>query len=302
MRYVKHPNDYSGSVRSTIIRLLPERLKRNGKGVLYVHGFNDYFFQKELGEQFVKHGYDFYAVDLRKYGRSLMYGQKHCQVRSLKEYFPDIDSALVDMQRAGVKEIVLMGHSTGGLVTSYYLENNPQAPISALVLNSPFLDWNLGKTERFVNLISAVGILFPNIKVKQGVSYAYSSSLLKDYNGEWDYNTDWKTRESVDVDLGWIRAIDKAQYYLRLHKYAIKVPILLMYSARSIVTDEWSPEVNRADVVLDIEDIKKYGKLLGHNLTMVSVNGGIHDLILSAPGVRYPLYKYIFRWLDRNVR
>ena len=32
-------------------------------------GFNDYFFQAEMGRQFADSGYNFYAVDLRRYGR-----------------------------------------------------------------------------------------------------------------------------------------------------------------------------------------------------------------------------------------
>ncbi len=30
---------------------------------------SDYFFQTEMADQFNQHGYDFYALDLRKYGR-----------------------------------------------------------------------------------------------------------------------------------------------------------------------------------------------------------------------------------------
>ena len=39
--------------------------------VLHVHGFADYFFQTEYAEWWLERGYDFYALDLRKYGRSL---------------------------------------------------------------------------------------------------------------------------------------------------------------------------------------------------------------------------------------
>src|SRR5690606_6997040 len=39
--------------------------------VLYLHGYNDYFFQTHLAEHLMVHGYAFYALDLRKHGRSL---------------------------------------------------------------------------------------------------------------------------------------------------------------------------------------------------------------------------------------
>ena len=301
---VVQPDDYSGPERSTIIRrLCPEP---SAKGVLYVHGFNDYFFQSPMGEEFNGHGYEFYAVDLRKYGRSLMPGQRAFDMRSVSDYYPDIDSALVAMRRQGVKDIVLMGHSTGGLILSCYLSQmdrtNPAAvaDVRALVLNSPFLDWNLGKLECFIPAVSFAGKLFPGIEVKQGGT-AYGESLLKQYHGEWSYNTQWKRLGSSDVDLGWVRAIDRAQRSLRGGKARITQPILLLYSARSVEGEEWTEAHNHADGVLDVNDIAKYGRELGPNVTSMRVNGGLHDLLLSAPKVREAVYQTIFEWLGRTV-
>ncbi len=66
MRSVGHGSDYSGKVVSTIIRKTVADSTATQRGVLYVHGFNDYFFNACMGDEFVAHGYDFYAVDLRK--------------------------------------------------------------------------------------------------------------------------------------------------------------------------------------------------------------------------------------------
>ena len=62
-----------------------------------------------------------------------------------------------------------------------------------------------------------------------------------------------------------------------------------------------SPEHNRADGVLDVNDIRKYGRELGPDVTCAKVIGGMHDLVLSEPGVREALYRYIFGWLDRTL-
>ncbi|MDE6057203.1 MAG: lysophospholipase, partial [Muribaculaceae bacterium] len=67
-RYVNQGEQFDGPCRSTIVRL--KCRKPSKKGFLYIHGFNDYFFQSEMGERFVDSGYHFYAVDLRRYGRS----------------------------------------------------------------------------------------------------------------------------------------------------------------------------------------------------------------------------------------
>lgn len=299
MRYVNQGKDYSGSVRCTLIRLIsPCASDRSPvRGVLYIHGFNDYFFQKEMAEKFADNCYDFYAVDLRKYGRSIQPGNKQFEVRSLKEYFADIDSALADMKANGIENIILMGHSTGGLIASYYMLLNPDAPVDAMVLNSPFLDWNLGKLENVVPVVAAVGAIFPNMRIKQGDSIVYGSSLSKEAHGEWSYNHDWKLMKSPDVTAGWVRAIDKAQRALKKHPYEIHIPVLLMYSAKSYNGDNWSSDAQNEDAVLDVNDIRTIGMKLGTNVTAVKVNGGMHDLILSRPAVRDAVYDYMFHWL-----
>ena len=293
---IQQPDDYSGKVVSTVIRRLAD-CPSGGRAVLYVHGFNDYFFQSEMADSFAAHAIDFYAVDLRRYGRSILPGQRMFDVRNLNEYFQDIDSALSVMKAAGTDSVILMGHSTGGLITSYYMARQPSPMVSKLILNSPFLDWNLGKLERWIWAVDLLGAIAPNMKISQGDSDAYSSSLLKDKHGEWDYRKDWKLSHSPDVTAGWVRAIDRAQNYLHNHVDCIHVPILLMYSAKSYSGNEWTPEANQADAVLDVNDIRHYGLLLGNDVQPVKVVGGLHDLMLSVPGVRAALYPFIFRWL-----
>lgn len=65
--------DDEGPVVATLVRRRAER--PSGRAVLYVHGFVDYFFQTHLADFFAERGWDFYALDLRKYGRSLLPGQ-----------------------------------------------------------------------------------------------------------------------------------------------------------------------------------------------------------------------------------
>ncbi len=301
MRYVSMPNDYSGKVRSTIINKNSTCAK--GKAILYVHGYNDYFFQQEMANRFVDSCYNFYAVDLRKYGRSLLPGQRAFEVRDLKEYFPDLDSALNVMIKNGNHEIILMGHSTGGLISSYYMAQNAGAkyPIKGLILNSPFLDMNLSPfmEKIMVPMVSIYSKVFPNTNIDQGDSKAYAKSLLKKYNGEWSYNTNWKKEVSPAVTSGWLGAIHNAHNYIQKGT-DIKIPILLMHSMQSVNGDEWTPEFNKGDAVLDVNDISLYGKNLGPKVQELYVKEGLHDLILSRKPVREGVYQYIFKWLHRN--
>ena len=138
------------------------------------------------------------------------------------------------------------------------------------------------------------------MKITQGESTAYGESLLKGAHGEWTFDTRWKMPRSPDVTAGWVRAISLAQHDLRDGKADIRVPILLLYSSRSVNCSEWTPEFQRADAVLDVNDIKKYGMELGPHVTCVKVMNGMHDLVLSAPTVREPLYRFIFQWLEKQ--
>ena len=86
-RTLQLANDYEGEVVTTLVRKPP--LPETDRALLYVHGYNDYFFQKELGDSLNAHGYNFYALDLRKYGRSLRPHQDAFFCKDLSEYFAD---------------------------------------------------------------------------------------------------------------------------------------------------------------------------------------------------------------------
>ena len=90
------PDDYDGKVIATLIR--KKAAIATQKAVLYIHGFADYYFQKEMAEQFNQQGYNFYALDLRKYGRSKLPHQKLFYVRDLLEYEEEIHKALEIIQ------------------------------------------------------------------------------------------------------------------------------------------------------------------------------------------------------------
>lgn len=298
MQYIPHPDDYSGHVRSTVIRRLAKGTSR--KAVLYVHGFSDYFLQYEMADMFAAKGYNFFAVDLRKYGRSLMAGQKMFQVRDIHEYFADIDAAVDIIGGEGNTEIILLGHSTGGLTTSLYMTEAPSPLIKALVLNSPFLDWNLPPFLHNVAMpiVSILGSILPNVKVGQKPDRGYAESLSTRYGGEWDYRVDWKPDILPDPDMGWVRAIHKAQQQLRQRK--INVPILLMHSAESVKNGDPKEKYSRADAILDVEAISHYGCRLGSDVTEITFVGGLHDLALSRKEIREKMYHSMLHWLREH--
>lgn len=288
--------DYEGRVVSTIIRkgdILP-----GGKAVLYIHGYVDYFFQKEMGDKFYNEGINFYAVDLRKYGRSILPGQQKFNVRNLKEYYADLDSAITIIKREGNDKIILIGHSTGGLIAPLYADSKKwRLDIKGIILNSPFLDMNQSAfTEKIaVPAGSTIGLFSKKTKIRQSINRSYGESLHTSKYGEWDFDTTKKMIQPPPVTTGWLRAIHKGHKKIR-RKLNILVPILVMSSDKSIHSKHFSTDIMKADAVLDVKDIQRLAPKLGINVKKVVIPGGMHDLVLSQKDVREKTYKIMLDW------
>ncbi len=292
------PDDYEGKVIASLIRSPKNSAGR--PSVLYLHGLSDYFFQVHVAEAFHNQGYNFYALDLRKHGRSLLPHQHPNYCRSITEYFPEIDESLDIIDAESNAEIILLGHSTGGLTAASYLnENKQQQQVQKLILNSPFLQFNMKAWQRFLLLPASVIIskIAPYFSIKKPFSGVYGSSLFHNKNGEWDYNTDWKPLDGFPAYLAWAAAMYKAQK--KLHTSAdIHIPILILHSAHSTRSKIWKPRVMQSDMVLNVKHIKKYGKRLGHNVNFAEVEGAMHDVFLSPEESRQQAFDKMFSWLN----
>lgn len=120
------------------------------RAVLYVHGFVDYFFHPHVAAALAEHGYDLYALDLRDYGRSIRPGRPPDDVTDLGLYSEEIDTA-VRLLRPRYERLVLLGHSTGGLIAALWADaRKGLGLIDGLVLNSPWLDLRGSWAQRHV--------------------------------------------------------------------------------------------------------------------------------------------------------
>ncbi|MCU0442693.1 MAG: alpha/beta hydrolase [Bacteroidia bacterium] len=295
------PGDYDGKVITTIVR---KTQIGNTKAVLYVHGFSDYFFQEEMANQFIQNGFDFYAIDLRKYGRSHLPHQRLFDVRNIHEYDADVDTALKLIAQKDYNRVLLSGHSTGGLIVTCYANTHQNSSLfDAVYLNSPFLDMNLsGFTESVVVPFgSFLGKIMPRAKASGGLSPYYGWAIHKAYYGEWTFDTTWKPITVPAVNFGWTRAIHKGHKEVQKGNCVDK-PTLILRSDHSTYGKKWSNDFKRGDAVLDVQDIKTYGMRLGKNVTVLTINDAMHDMALSTQPAREQSYKALFNWLNEQFR
>jgi alpha-beta hydrolase superfamily lysophospholipase len=285
-------DDAEGEVVATLVR----RRAPGRKAVLYVHGFVDYFFQSHLADFYVERGYSFYALDLRKYGRSLLPHQTPNFARSMADYFPEIDEA-VRLIREENDVLLLNGHSTGGLVAALWADRvKGQGLVDGLFLNSPFLQLNVPAPVRVLvgPVVRAAAKVRPTMVFPTGLSESYVRSIHRDHDGEWDFDLAWKPARGFPVRLGWLSAVMRA--HRQAHTgLAIDVPVLVMASARTARGK--NGDVTSADVVLDVDDIARWSTRLGPHVTCVRVDGGLHDLALSAEPVRKKFFTELDRWM-----
>ncbi|HET6530961.1 MAG TPA: alpha/beta hydrolase [Actinoplanes sp.] len=295
--------DDEGPVVATLVRRRADTPSR--RAVLYVHGFVDYFFQTHLADFFVERGWDFYALDLRKYGRSLLPHQTPNFCRSLTEYYPELDEAArIIRQDDGHDQILVAAHSTGGLITSLWAHSRQgRGMVDGLFLNSPFFDFNNPWFVRrpLMSVVCATtGKRSPYRIIPVKTLGLYGQSLHSDHRGEWGYDLAWKPLQGFPVTAGWLEAIRRGQRRLR-RGLGIDAPVLVACSTRTFRGRAWTDDVRLTDAVLDVEHIARWAPRLGVHVTIVRFDGGLHDLTLSGKEVRAEVFRELGRWVDAFV-
>lgn len=294
--------DDEGPVIATLVRRRAETPSR--RAVLYVHGFVDYFFQTHLADFFVDRGWDFYALDLRKYGRSLLPHQTPNFCRSLTDYYPELDEAARIIREVdGHDQLLVSGHSTGGLITSLWSHSRRgRGIVDGLFLNSPFFDFNVPWAMRrpIMTALSSVAGRSPYRILPTGGLGLYGQSLHVEHRGEWTYDLAWKPVLGFPVRFGWLQAIQNGQKRLR-RGLSIDAPVLVACSSRTFRGRAWTDDVRLTDSVLDVEHIVRWAPNLGPRVTIARFDGGLHDLTLSGKDVRAEVFRELGRWVDAFV-
>ncbi|MBE1484555.1 alpha/beta hydrolase [Plantactinospora soyae] len=297
--------DDEGPVLATLVRRRATR--DSDRAVLYVHGFVDYFFQTHLADFFVEQGWHFYALDLRKHGRSLLPHQTPNFCADLAEYFPELDAAArIIRETDGIRTLLVNGHSTGGLITPLWAHARRTAGIiDGLFLNSPFFDLNLPWLVRRPMVAALCGLTrlgrrLPYRAIPVGLPDVYGRSLHADHQGEWSYDLGWKPVAGFPIRAGWLAAIRRAQRQLHAG-LDIPVPILVSSSSRSFRGRRWHDSATAADAVLDVAQMARWAPKLGRHVTLIRFDGALHDLTLSGPAVRQQVFTELSRWVSAYV-
>jgi alpha-beta hydrolase superfamily lysophospholipase len=294
-------------VEATLVRYRPAAAPATGAAVIYVHGYTDYFFQTHLAEHWAARGYQFYALDLRKCGRSLRDGQTPHFTTDLDRYDAELSRAIeVVREETDGADVLFMAHSTGGLIVPLWLDRLNAAAggtsatgIRGLVLNSPWFDLQGPPAIRSVgtSFIDVIGKARPTATVPGSKLDTYGVSIAAGSKGEWTYDLKWKPLAGFPIKFGWIRAVRRG--HAALHRgLDIGVPSLVLRSKVTRFSKKYIPEVDAADTVLDVRQIARWAGCLGDRSTIVPVEGARHDVFLSTKEPLKQAFAELDSWLD----
>ncbi|WP_246833531.1 alpha/beta hydrolase [Williamsia sp. 1138] len=314
--------DGEGQITATLVR--HEQGAAATAAVLYVHGFTDYFFQRPLAEFFAQRGYAFYALDLRKCGRSQRPGQTPHHITDLAMYDAELGLAAAEINAAtGGRPLLVAAHSTGGLITTLWLDRlrrgldrlrrgldrlhrDPGAAgPTGLVLNSPWFDLQGAPILRSAGttVVNSVARVRPLATIPRKIAGAYGESLHNSVHGEWEYDLNYKPLHGYPVTFGFLSAVRRG--HATLHRgLDIGVPSLVLHSDATTLegpaADGRTPHIDTADGVLDTRQIARWTGCLGNRVSAVPVPGARHDVFLSRQGARDTAYTELDNWLLSN--
>lgn len=299
-RTAEFPDDSEGAVVATLVK--HPAATPSTRAVLYLHGFSDYFHQIELAEFHAARGEDFYALDLRKYGRSLRPHQTLSRMADVSDYYPELDAALRFIVEDGHDHLVVNAHSTGGLIAVLWLQYRKDRdgaldPVRAVVLNSPFLDVPATWAVRALapRPFAVLAKNRPLMVLPSGGPSLYQLSTHRSERGEWDFVTAWKPVTGGVVRAEWLAAAQRA--IARAHAgLDLDCPILVLCSDKTVRAKQWTDDLYRGDSVLDAEALARWSTRLGRHVTCIRIVDGMHDLLLSAPQIRARVFAEITRW------
>lgn len=278
---------------ATLIRKAPGGPARSA--MLYVHGWNDYFFQRHLAERMTELGYAFFALDLRRYGRSLRPGQLPGFIDDLDDYDLEIARA-ADLIAEDHERLILLGHSTGGLTSALWAARRPDR-VSALILNSPWLDSQgpVAVTAVATKVVDRLAVRRPTAAIRLPDLGISVRNMHRTFGGEWDYDLKLKSAPAPAVRLGWLRAVRLAQARVAAG-LRLPMPVLVLLSARHALARAWHEGLRSVDTVLDVDLTARRAVQLGEHVTVVRIADAMHDVVLSAPAVRERAFAEIARW------
>ena len=271
------------------------RKTKNDKAIIWIPGFNDYFYNFYIGNKFVENGYDIYAISLNNYMTNQNENKFNCN--SSSEIINSIDKLIEEIINIKLyNNYYLYGHSMGGLIAVNYLEYGKYKNLfKKLILNSPFFDFNLDTITKFIlnYIIYYLAYLFPRCELRKKTYVPNYLSL--NISKRFYINLNYKTDYLCQIYFSWIKSISTLQYNIFRSRINLKIPIFVLYCDKTTIFEN---DNMVGDDTLNVEDIDYYSDNIGDNVKKIKVKNSIHDIFSSSIQVINYAFNKTLEWLN----
>ena len=256
----------------------------NKKLIIWIPGFLDRYNHEHIKEK-IPILKDYEIKELKILDYDIDHEQPYSNNNFLN-YITEINKILENMNLNfdKYKEIILYGHSTGGLLAILYLKYGKYNYIfNGLILNDPFISYNISKIRLYIlcnmyllNYLPFIG----NTKIinKRIINYFYKNNknLYREHLNNLPYVKKKFNLNITDLYLNFIVNTKTIQEYLfENEKYLNDFPILLLIANGS--SKFINKFYSKNGSLLDKEDTSKI-KNISSNVDLLYVNNTYHDI------------------------
>jgi len=271
------------NINETVFKVKFKKGENKKDCIIWLPGRNDYFYHYHISEMLDK--YDIYI---------LIYRNCHEMKVDISDYFFDIKDVIdeINVLYAHFKinsyeNVVLYGHSTGGLIATIY-QNETVNKISKVVLNSPFYKYKLGFFDYywFNYFMYYIIPIIPEFDLNKNTfkDNLYVNMLSEKFN----IDTLYKKKYNVPVVSSWFRNITKYHSHIKNNKVKLKYPTLMLYSDHSTNSKGSYKGDEVLDIKLNLDQVEHLGEC---NLFLIK--DACHDVLSSY--YKYALDEAILR-------
>lgn len=190
------------------------------------------------------------------------------------------------------RRLVVSGHSMGGLVAALWasggrpgLESSGLGGLGALALNSPWLEFQYSAAAR--------KLLAPILKLRSGGGAGRAKPLNIEMpnfytlaaaanHGKPQYDLALKPPGSFPVYPDWLYSIFAGHERIS-EGVDVGVPVLLQTSDQTYQAPRFSTKMASADIVLNVDLIRRAALKIGNTVVLEQIPGATHDVFASAP-------------------
>ena len=200
--------------------------------IVLVHGLCEHSGRyEEFARFFQSQGYALFAFDLRGHGRS---EGRRGHARRLGLMRSDLEQALMHVRSTYTDaDMVLYGHSLGGLLVAAHLVRNRSREIRAAIISSPWIQLALPVPPFLVRFSAGLEKILPAVLFDSRID---PSELSRDASVGEAYRSDPLVHRNISARM--FHEVTRTAESVCAGAHNIAVPVLIMHGAADRITDE----------------------------------------------------------------